>query len=224
MKLSQNTIALLKNFAAINSNICIPAGNVIKTMSVVGNALATATIEDEFLSDVLIYDLGELLSVLAIAPDGDITLSEKHLTIKWGTSKVRYAYADVEIMRDAITASTKNVKFPVPDVEFVLTNDMLASIHKASSILKAGFVAVYVEDGNVLIKVFDKSLINGNVFVVETGVQSDLVFEAVVDVANLKFLGGDYKVSLSKRNITRFEKVDDDVVYYVTADVSSKWE
>jgi hypothetical protein len=46
----------------------------------------------------------------------------------------------------------------------------------------------------------------------------------VVDVANLKFLAGDYQVSLSKRNITRFEKLDQDLVYYVTADVSSKWE
>ena len=224
MKLSSNTIALLKNFAAINSNICIKAGNTVKTMSVIGNALASATIEEEFDKDVLIYDLGELLSVLAIAPEGDVVLSDKHLTVKWGKSKVRYAYADSEIMRDSIAASTKQVKFPEPDVSFVLTADMLAGIHKASSILKAGFVSVYAEDGNVLVRVFDKSLINGNVFVLETGVQSDLVFEAVVDVANLKFLAGDYQVSLSKRNITRFEKLDQDLVYYVTADISSKWE
>jgi hypothetical protein len=121
-------------------------------MSVVGNALASATIEEEFDKDVLIYDLGELLSVLAIAPEGDVVLSDKHLTVKWGKSKVRYAYADSEIMRDSIAASTKQVKFPEPDVSFVLTADMLSSIHKASSILKAGFVAVYAEDGNVLVR------------------------------------------------------------------------
>lgn len=223
MKLSPQTIALLKNFAAINGNVYIPVGNTVKTMTVVGNMLASAVIEEEFDKPVSVYDLGEFLSVLAIAPDGDVILSDEFLTVKWGKSKVRYSYADRNIMRDAIAASEKDVKFPAADVEFVLTPEMLGNIHKASSILKAGFVVVFNDEGKVSLKVFDKSLVNGNVYVVETGVETDLTFEAIFDVANLKLMTGEYQVSISKRGVSRFVNTEQDLKYYITLDIASKF-
>jgi hypothetical protein len=193
-------------------------------MSVIGNALASATVEETFEKDILIYDLGELLSVLAIAPDPDVILNDKFLTVKWGSSKVKYSYSDREIMRDSIAASTKQVKFPDPDVEFVLTVEMLASIHKAASILKAGFISIFSEDGKVLVKVFDKGLVNGNTFILETDVETDLEFSAVVEVSNLKFLIDNYNVSVSSKNICRFSSCSNDLIYYVTLDVSSRFQ
>lgn len=223
MKLSQQTMALLKNFAAINSNIYIKEGNVVKTMSIVGNLFASAVIEEEFSSPISIYDLGELLSVLAIAPDGDIKLSENYLTVSWNNSKVKYSYADPIIMRDAIKASEKNIKFPDVDVEVVLTGEMLSSIHKAASILKSGYLSVFSEDGKVFLKVFDKNLVNGNTYIVETGVETELDFDAIFDIQNLKLMTGSYVLSISKRKISRFVSKDLELTYYITLDTSSKF-
>ena len=224
MKLSQQTLALLKNFSAINSNIFIKAGSKIQTLSVVGNALASATVEEEFERDISIYDLGELLSVLNIAPDGDVTLSENYLTVKWNRSKVKYAYADTILMRDAVAAAEKQVKFPETDVEFTLTSEMLVNIHKSSSILKAGYLSVFSENGKVALKVFDKGNINSNSFIIDVDVETNLDFEAILDITNLKLLAGNYNVSISKRNISRFVNVDQDVTYYLTLDVSSSFK
>jgi len=224
MKLSKNTLDILRNFAILNGNIFIPAGNVIKTMSVIGNALASVTVEETFDKDVSIYDLSELLSVLNIAPDGDITLHENRLDVKWGASRVKYAYADQILLRDAIAASKKNVNFPEVDVEFNLTGETLVSLHKASSILKAPYVGIFANGDIVSLKVFDKALVNANVFVVDTDATSTEYFTVVLDIANLKLLSGDYTVSLSRRNIIRFAHIGDDLVYYITADTASVWK
>ena len=48
MKLSTNTIQVLKNFASINQNLVINEGNEIKTMSAMKNIVAKATVEETF--------------------------------------------------------------------------------------------------------------------------------------------------------------------------------
>ena len=50
MKLSDNTLALLKNFAGINNSILVKQGNQLRTISVAKNILAEADITEELLS------------------------------------------------------------------------------------------------------------------------------------------------------------------------------
>ena len=47
MKLSDKTISLLKNFSTINQSILFKEGNSLRTISVVKNILAEATIEED---------------------------------------------------------------------------------------------------------------------------------------------------------------------------------
>ena len=57
MKLSNNTISVLKNFASINQNLVIKEGNEITTMSAMKNIVAKAEVEETFTYEVAIYDL-----------------------------------------------------------------------------------------------------------------------------------------------------------------------
>ena len=63
MKFTNNTIALLKNFSAINTNLQFTAGNVIKTISPQKNILARAEVEEDFPQDFAIYDLNKFLEL-----------------------------------------------------------------------------------------------------------------------------------------------------------------
>ena len=62
MKLSEKTIALLKNFSSINQSILFKKGNVLRTMSVMKNILAEVDIEECFPQDFAIYDLVQFLN------------------------------------------------------------------------------------------------------------------------------------------------------------------
>ena len=56
MKLSKSTLDILKNFKEINQSILFKQGNSLKTISVMKNILAEATIEEELPRDFGIYD------------------------------------------------------------------------------------------------------------------------------------------------------------------------
>ena len=66
MKLSSDTINLLKNFADINPNILVKEGNKLSTISTMKNILAEADISEDFPKDVAIYDLIQFLNGLKI--------------------------------------------------------------------------------------------------------------------------------------------------------------
>ena len=64
MKLSESTLLLLKNFKDINQSILFKKGNKLRTISVMKNILAEATISEEIPTDFGIYDLSQFLNVL----------------------------------------------------------------------------------------------------------------------------------------------------------------
>ena len=74
MQISKNTFEVLKNFSEINENLLIKPGNELKTISVMKNVLAKATIEETFDKEFAIYDLNSFLNVLS-------PVSYTHLTL-----------------------------------------------------------------------------------------------------------------------------------------------
>ena len=66
MKLSESTLSLLKNFSTINQSILFKQGNRLRTISVMKNILAEATIGEDLPKDFGIYDLNQFLNGLAL--------------------------------------------------------------------------------------------------------------------------------------------------------------
>ena len=66
MKLSDKTLSVLKNFSTINQSILFKEGNKLRTISVMKNILAEATITEEFTKDFGIYDLNQFLNGLSL--------------------------------------------------------------------------------------------------------------------------------------------------------------
>ena len=75
MKLSDKTIKLLKNFSSINQSILFKEGSKLRTISVMKNILAEATVDEEFPKDFGIYDLVQFLNGLDLheTPELDFT-------------------------------------------------------------------------------------------------------------------------------------------------------
>ena len=64
MKLSNETVSVLKNFSTINQNLVIKGGNKIATMSAMKNIVAKAEVLEDFPQEFAIYDLNEFLSAI----------------------------------------------------------------------------------------------------------------------------------------------------------------
>ena len=76
MKLSDSTLTLLKNFSNINQSILFKEGNSLRTISVMKNILAEATIDEDFPKDFGIYDLNQFLNGMSLHPVCRSGLSE----------------------------------------------------------------------------------------------------------------------------------------------------
>ena len=76
MKLSDNTLTILKNFAGINNSILVKEGTKLRTISVAKNILAEADITEEFPRDFAIYDLNQFLNGLSLHADPDLDFQE----------------------------------------------------------------------------------------------------------------------------------------------------
>jgi len=94
MKFTNNTIALLKNFSAINTNLQFTTGNVIKTISPQKNILARAEVEEDFPQDFAIYDLNKFLGAISLFDKPEIEVDETKLLIQSNGNGLNYVLAD----------------------------------------------------------------------------------------------------------------------------------
>ena len=103
MKLSNETREVLKNFASINSNLLVKAGNKIATMSAMRNIVALATIEETFEREFAIYDLNEFLAALSLFKKPVLDFKEKYMMIAEEGSKksIKYYYTCLLYTSDA---------------------------------------------------------------------------------------------------------------------------
>jgi hypothetical protein len=217
MKLSKDTVTLFKNFAAINSNLLLKAGNQLSTISAQKNVMSDVTVVENF-PDFGIYDLNEFLGAMSLFEDPDLDFSDKYVTISEGGNSIKYFAADASVL----TAPQKSITFPESDIDFTLTATMLAMILKTASVLRSADVAVIGDGSSMSIQVGDKKNATGNAYTANLGT-TDKTFQVNLKVENLKMLLGDYQVSISSKKISRFAAVSSDLVYYVAVEADSSF-
>ena len=132
MKLSDKTLTVLKNFAGINNSILVKQGNQLRTMSVAKNFLAHADIDEEFSRQFGVYDLNQFLNGLSLHQDPDLDFTEEsYLTIREGKRRVKYFYADPNVI---ISPPDKAITLPTEDVHFQLESTSLEKLLKAAAV------------------------------------------------------------------------------------------
>jgi len=218
MKLSKETVALFKNFAGINSNLLLKAGNKLATISAQKNVMADATVSETF-PDFAIYDLNEFLGAMSLFDDPDLDFQDKYVSISQGSMKIKFFAADASVL----VAPQKAITFPEAEINFNITADKLQMIQKTASVLRAADVSIVGDGSTITIVVGDKKNATGNSFSEPVGT-TDKSFRVNLKVENLKMLPGDYEVSVSSKKISRFKSTSSDLVYYVAVEADSTFE
>ena len=218
MKLSDNTLNVLKNFAGINNSILVKEGNKLRTISVAKNILAEADIPEEFPRDVAIYDLNQFLNGLGLHSDPDLDFSpESYIAIKEGTRRVKYFYADPQV----ITAPPeKEINLPTEDVCFQLDSTALDKLLKAAAVYQLPDLSAIGEAGVVKLVVRDKRNDTSNEYAVVVGeTDKDFVFNFRVE--NIKIIPGAYDVVISSKLLSEFTNKQYNLKYFIALEPDS---
>ena len=221
MKLSEKTLTLLKNFSNINQSILFKQGSSLRTISVMKNILAEATIDEDLPTDFGIYDLGQFLNGLALhnRPELDFQ-NEGYVYIKEGKMRSKYFFADPKVI---VTPPEKEITLPSEDVSFTLSTDQLDKLLKAAGIYQLPDLAVVGRNGVVKIQVRDKKNDTSNDFAITVG-ETDDAFEFNFKVENIKILPGTYDVVVSKKLLSRFTSQNYNLKYYIALEPDSTFE
>ncbi len=221
MKLSESTLSLLKNFTEINQSILFKHGNKLRTMSVMKNILAEATVDQEFPKDFGIYDLQQFMNGLRLYQSPELDFShDSYVVIREGKSNTKYFFADAAIIA---SPPDKPITLPSEDVSFVLTSQHLDRLKKSSSLLQLPDISAIGEDGVVRLVVRDKKNDTSNKFSIEVG-ETDKVFTCNFKEENLKLIEGSYDVAISSKLLSRFQSKNYDLTYYIALEPDSTFE
>ena len=217
MKISKETVQILKSFSGINSNIMIKQGSRLATISPQKNVMADAAVAETFPADFGIYDLSEFLGALSLFDDPDVTFSGKSVTLTEGNDSIRYFAADASVLT---VPPEKKITFPAADVEFVLPAAVLTKAIRTASVLKATDVCVVGDGSDLKIVVGDLKNATANSYNVTIG-STDLIFSANLKIDNLKMIHQDYTVSISSKKISRWVATAGDMTVFVALESSS---
>jgi len=213
MKLSNETLNVLKNFAGINSGLEFKTGNTIKTISSTKTVLATATLKDEFPQDFCIYDLNQFLSVHSLGKDTELEFETQHVIFKNGRSKTKYRTTAKNMI---VSPPDKELKLPSIDGSLSLTHDELSQILKNAAVLGSDWIAFESNGTQVSVTVFDAKDDSAHTNTTEVSAAGDgKIFKAVFLTENFKMILDSYDIEISKAGLASFKNKAGDLQYYI---------
>lgn len=222
MKLSDNTLAILKSFSAINGSICFKAGSQIRTKSAGRDIMAIVDVAETFPVDFSVYELGRFLNVLSLFSDPELTFNESYVSIGSGKNSVKYAYTSNDVLGQAVITQAEYSKQPRLQETigaFELKQADLTKIMKAASVLGVPNITIRGADGIITMTAHDKKNDSSDEFSLDLGTTENN-FEATFKIESLKMLPLDYEVEVTATTITKFTNAQASLSYYVAGEIS----
>jgi hypothetical protein len=213
MKLSNETLNVLKNFAGINSGIEFKTGNKIATISSTKTVLAKATLTDDFPQDFCIYDLNQFLSVHSLGKDTELDFDSNNVIFKSGRSKTKYRMTAKSMI---VSAPEKELTLPSIDGSFKLKDEDLAQALKNSAVLGSPNIAFESDGSKISVTNFNAKDDSAHTNTIEIGTtDNDKQFKAVFLVENFKMIPGTYNVQVSSKGLASFVNEKGDLQYWI---------
>ena len=225
MKLSKETISVLKNFSTIQPNLVVKPGSTISTLADAKNIIAEANVKETFPQEFGIYNLNEFINALSLVEDPELEFSESYVTIVGkDSSKVTYHFADPSIL----TTKEKEIAMPPSELSVTLTDDQINTIRRAAGALGQSVLSFTVENDECIARVKDPNNASANSFsiVVKKGMSEcyNQEFCDAIDfqflIANLKLIPGTYNIEISSKLISTWN--GNDANYFIALEKTSK--
>ncbi|MCK9369330.1 hypothetical protein M0R04_05275 [Candidatus Dojkabacteria bacterium] len=225
MKLTPETLAILKNFGIINQGIHFKKGNTLKTVSTHKNILAQAEIIEDIPCDFGVYDLNNLLSVVSLHKvEPTFDFDDKHVVIVGnnGRSKIKYRFCDPSMI---VTPPDKALAMPDPEINLELSSEDFIWIMRAASVLATPHIAIESNGSMIYITTIDLENDGAHTDSLELTGGNGSTYRMIFKTENLtKILPGSYNVKISSKGIAHFVNKIIPVQYWITIEAGSHYE
>jgi hypothetical protein len=213
MKLSNETLAVLKNFSTINQGIEFKKGKKLKTMSTGKTVLAEANLKDDFPKDFCVYDLNQFLSVHGLFKDSaELNFDDKNVIFTSGKRKTNYRMTEKSMI---VTPPEKELNLSSAECAFTLTAEDYEWIMKNASVLSSPNVAVQSDGEIIEVITFDANDNSTHTNSTQVGTGDGKKYKIVFKTENIKLIPGSYDVKISFKGIGHFKNTKEDIQYWI---------
>jgi hypothetical protein len=226
MKLSNETLSVLKNFGAINQGIMFKKGKTLKTVSSHKNILAEVNISEEIPADFGVYDLNNFLSVVSLhKEDPSFEFDPHHVIIcgNKGRSKIKYRFCDPTMI---VLPPEKQLTMPEADISFELASEDFEWIMRAANVLSSPHIAVDSDGAKIILVTLDLQNDSAHTESLEMGDNTTgSKYRMIFRTENLsKILPGAYEVKISSKGISHFKNKNLPLQYWISTEMGSKFQ
>lgn len=223
MKLSQRTVEIIKNFAAISPNgLVFPQGNTIAAQPVMGTIVAVAQIDETIEDAFAISDVTQLVSCITSFTVPFIDVKPTKVIVRDANDREQGQF-ELNQASMTILKVPRKVKFPIsPSVTVVqMSRDLYGRILKSSGIVQSPQIAIVAANGEISFRGINKDNTGVNQYAVTVGKSSD-TFRFVMDVNmfNKLLRTTDFVVEIDQEGCAKF--CGDRIDYFIAADYEDK--
>jgi gp45 sliding clamp, C terminal len=201
MKLSEQTLSLLKNFASINPSIKFKAGSEIRTVSTGGEMVAKATIDAEFPQDFCVYDLSRFLQCATLIGTPELEFGDNTVTMIGENNAIHYGFTDPTLIDGANYSKVYPIETLVCEVE--ISQQKLQKIKQAASVLGVPNISLVGDGRSINLVAHDVKNKSADRYKVLVGT-TDKKFTVNYKVLDFKMISDDYVLRVSDGIITEF--------------------
>jgi len=221
MKLSKETIEILKNFSDINQSLVFNAGKKIKTMNSLKNILAHANVKEDFPRQFAIYNLTEFLGYLSTMTEPELVFEENHIKVTDKIIQDKYKYANT----DYIVSPEKDIKVTDYSIKVNIKEDVFRMIDKKTTILQLHdlYLKGCEKSNSIFLCASNKKNDSSNEISIKVGEGVSKKFNVVLKKENLKIIPGNYDISISPKGIAHFKNDKLDVEYWIALEPDSEY-
>ena len=212
MKLSDNTLAVLKNFASINSGVVLKSGKAQKTISPEKSILVEATIEDDIPSEMGIYDLNQFLGIITTLRNPEVTFAKDQIVLTDGELSVTYRGCSANLI---ITPPEKELVLKDITTKFSLANATSQKLIKVASMINLPNLSVVGKNAELLLKIHERANDTSNDGIMKIGDYAGKDFIATFKTENLKLLPDDYNVEVQAGAFAKFVNQNNTLTYFI---------
>lgn len=218
MKLSSNTLNVLKNYSSINKNMVFTQGNILRTFSNSKAIYSVAQIEEEIPMDFAIYDLPSMLGMLTCLDEPEIVCHENNIEIVSTNDKGSFDvfYCDMDLVVVPPT-SEPNID---PIYSFKVSLEEFQHLMKSISVTGSPSLTIKCDGENVTMIANDRDNNTSSSYKKVIG-KFDSKFDVYVSVENLKIIPDDYEIIIAmtkskKTALLNFKSESKKVEYWIT--------
>lgn len=197
IKLSDETIKILKKMHSINQSLFVPAGaDHIRTMKETKTLAAFADIEERFPRDFCVYDLGEFISVMNIVEEPILDFSNnRYIVVKSVDDSQKLKY--FETSPDLITSYfEQDISLNSDDFSIEVSEQNLKAVMKTASTLRLDYMGFRADGENMYFSAFNRRTDSDdeetNAFTINLG-ETDLNFDIFYPSEIMTVLDGSTK-------------------------------